>query len=261
MKAGIYGHLADHASLGDPRPRQHEAAGARRPCRVAAWRLNSLGSGQLPGPDPVRRAGGSLPHRRRGRSGGLPVCARFPRRFTEWVRTQPADRDPRCPDLTGLEVRSIPGPRRRPADLELTLPHGNGENTSERPRLAQHISPFPAARGNEQDRRERIAAWREQRSVISAHVASADRRSMIELSPRLIGSSTDPAGSQGALGHSFGAAGSAMKNAKNPSSQRPSATDSAPCRLTNPTFPWLDGSHRLRLIFTKFTVTSSYGST
>ena len=141
------------------------------------------------------------------------------------------------------------------------LPHGNGENTSERPRLAQHISPFPAARGNEQDRRERIAAWREQRSVISAHVASADRRSMIELSPRLIGSSTDPAGSQGALGHSFGAAGSAMKNAKNPSSQRPSATDSAPCRLTNPTFPWLDGSHRLRLIFTKFTVTSSYGST
>ena len=40
-----------------------------------------------------------------------------------------------------------------------------------------------------------------------------------------------------------------------------SATDSAPCRLTNPTFPWLDGSHRLRLIFTKFTVTSSYGST
>ena len=46
---------------------------------------------------------------------------------------------------------------------------------------------------------------------------------MIELSPRLIGSSTDPAGSQGALGHSFGAAGSAMKNAKNPSSQRPLA--------------------------------------
>ena len=85
MKAGIYGHLADHGSLGDPRPRQHEAAGARRPCRVAAWRLNSLGSGHLPGPDPVRRAGGSLPHRRRGRSGGLPVCARFPRRFTEWV--------------------------------------------------------------------------------------------------------------------------------------------------------------------------------
>ena len=85
MKAGIYGHLADHASLGDPGPRQHEAAGARRPCRVAAWRLNSLGSGHVPGPDPVRRAGGSLPHRRRSRSGGLPVCARFPRRFTEWV--------------------------------------------------------------------------------------------------------------------------------------------------------------------------------
>lgn len=95
--------------------------------------------------------------------GGFQCVPGFPRRFPEWVRTQPTDRDPRLPDLTGLEVRSIPG---RAGDLLIwnsLLPHGNGGNTSRRPRLAQYISMFPAPRGHEQERRERIAAWREQR--------------------------------------------------------------------------------------------------
>lgn len=97
--------------------------------------------------------------------GGFQCVPGFPRRFAEWVRTQPADRDPRFPDLTGLEVRSIPG---RAGDLLIwnsLLPHGNGENTSQRPRLAQYISMFPAARGDEAERRERVAAWREQRAA------------------------------------------------------------------------------------------------
>ena len=97
--------------------------------------------------------------------GGFQCVPGFPRRFAEWVRTQPADRDPRYPDLAGLEVQSIPG---RAGDLLIwnsLLPHGNGENSSQRPRLAQYISMFPAARGSEQERRDRIAAWRERRSV------------------------------------------------------------------------------------------------
>lgn len=97
--------------------------------------------------------------------GGFQCVPGFPRRFAEWVRTQPADRDPRFPDLTGLEVRSIPG---RAGDLLIwnsLLPHGNGENTSPRPRLAQYISMYPAARGTEAERRERVAAWREQRAA------------------------------------------------------------------------------------------------
>ena len=97
--------------------------------------------------------------------GGFQCVPGFPRHFAEWVRTQPAERDPSFPDLTGLEVRSIPG---RAGDLLIwnsLLPHGNGENNSQRPRLAQYISMFPAARGNELERRDRIAAWREQRSV------------------------------------------------------------------------------------------------
>ena len=97
--------------------------------------------------------------------GGFQCVPGFPRRFVEWVRTQPTDRDPRYPDLDGLDVRSIPG---RAGDLLIwnsLLPHGNGENTSDRPRLAQYISMFPAARGTEQERLGRIAAWREQRSA------------------------------------------------------------------------------------------------
>ena len=97
--------------------------------------------------------------------GGFQCVPGFPRRFADWVRTQPADRDARFPDLAGLDVQSIPG---RAGDLLIwnsLLPHGNGENTSDRPRLAQYISMFPAARGSEEERRGRIAAWREQRSA------------------------------------------------------------------------------------------------
>jgi len=97
--------------------------------------------------------------------GGFQCVPGFPRRFPDWARTQPADRDARFPDLAGLEVQSIPG---RAGDLLIwnsLLPHGNGENTSDRPRLAQYISMFPAARGSEEERLGRIAAWREQRSA------------------------------------------------------------------------------------------------
>lgn len=92
--------------------------------------------------------------------GGFQCVPGFPARFSEWARTQPADRDPRVPDLTGLEVRSIPG---RAGDLLIwnsLLPHGNGRNTSDRPRLAQYITMSPADYADERNRQERIASWR-----------------------------------------------------------------------------------------------------
>ena len=41
-------------------------------------------------------------------AGGLQVVPGFHRRFDEWVKTQPPDRDPRSPDMTGLELK-VPG--------------------------------------------------------------------------------------------------------------------------------------------------------
>ncbi len=96
--------------------------------------------------------------------GGFQCVPGMHRRLEEWVPTQPADRDPRRPDLTGLEVKAIPG---RAGDLLIWhrgLPHGNGRNLSERPRLAQYILMHPAPPpGPERDtqREHRVRMWRD----------------------------------------------------------------------------------------------------
>ena len=40
------------------------------------------------------------------------------------------------------------------------LPHGNGRNTSNKPRLAQYIAMSPALEDNEEVRENRIQCWR-----------------------------------------------------------------------------------------------------
>lgn len=85
--------------------------------------------------------------------------AGMPKRLKEWIKTQPPDRDPHRPDLTGLTVTEAPT---RPGDLLIwnsQLPHGVGPNTSDRPRIAQYISMFPAQEENETARQWRINSW------------------------------------------------------------------------------------------------------
>ena len=91
--------------------------------------------------------------------GGFQCTPGMHRRFPEWVKTQPADRHPRLPDPTGLEIQTIPG---NAGDLLIwhsMLPHGNSRNRSTKPRLAQYITMFPP-RG-EEERAYRIQAWQE----------------------------------------------------------------------------------------------------
>jgi hypothetical protein len=93
--------------------------------------------------------------------GGFQCVPGFHRRFEEWVKTQPADRNPRLPDLTGMEVQTIPG---QAGDLVIwhsLLPHGNSRNRSDKPRLAQYITMFPAREENEEERQYRIKMWQE----------------------------------------------------------------------------------------------------
>ena len=93
--------------------------------------------------------------------GGLQCVPGFVKRFPEWVKTQPPDRDTWHPDLTGLAVKSI---AMAAGDLVIWhsgLPHGTGRNTSDRPRLAQYISMFPAREDDEAERRERVRMWRD----------------------------------------------------------------------------------------------------
>ena len=82
--------------------------------------------------------------------------------FEEWVKTQPADRDPMHPDMTGLSVVNID---LEPGDLMIfnsLLAHGVRPNHSDnRVRMAQYISMHPAEFDNEAEREERIRLWRE----------------------------------------------------------------------------------------------------
>ena len=92
--------------------------------------------------------------------GGFQCVPGFHNLFEDWVETQPADRDPRRPNLDGLEVKSIPG---KAGDLLIwhrLLAHGNGHNRSDRPRLAQYIAMSPAEGRSEAERQERVQAWR-----------------------------------------------------------------------------------------------------
>lgn len=92
--------------------------------------------------------------------GGFHCVPGFHNIFPEWVKTQPADRDPRRPDLTGYESKPIAG---KAGDLVIwhsLLPHGNGQNLSNRPRLAQYITMYPA-RDDEEQRQFRVKAWQE----------------------------------------------------------------------------------------------------
>jgi ectoine hydroxylase-related dioxygenase (phytanoyl-CoA dioxygenase family) len=99
--------------------------------------------------------------------GGFQCVPGFHRVLEEWIREQPADRNPRTPDLSrlppGYEVTPIP---MKAGDLVIwdrLLAHGNGRNEGDRPRLAQYITMYPAG-DDEEQREERVACWREGRA-------------------------------------------------------------------------------------------------
>jgi hypothetical protein len=83
--------------------------------------------------------------------------------FDEWVKTQPADRDPMHPDWAGFKITNID---MKAGDLLIfnsLLAHGVRPNYSpnNRVRMAQYISMFPANEDDEAEKAERIRLWRE----------------------------------------------------------------------------------------------------
>jgi len=97
-----------------------------------------------------------------GETGGFQCVPYLFEHFDDWVKTQPADRNPLLPDMTGLERENI---ELEPGDLLIfnsLLAHGVRPNLSEgRVRMAQYISMQPADHDNVAERQERIRLWRE----------------------------------------------------------------------------------------------------
>ncbi|HEX2914310.1 MAG TPA: phytanoyl-CoA dioxygenase family protein [Chloroflexia bacterium] len=100
--------------------------------------------------------------RQDGDVGGFQCVPELFRTLEDWIKTQPADRNPLAPDTTGFEIVNI---SMNPGDLLIfnsLQAHGIRPNRSQdRVRMAQYISMFPAEEANEKVRQERITSWRE----------------------------------------------------------------------------------------------------
>ena len=125
--------------------------------------------------------------------GGFQCVPGFHKRFYEWVKTQPAGRDPMRPDMRDLEPVAIPG---KAGDLLIwhsLLPHGNSRNTSGKPRWCQYITASPSREDDENHRRHRISLWRDrtQPEVFPGDPRGVERRSgparLTPLGRRLLG--------------------------------------------------------------------------
>lgn len=120
----------------------------------------------------------SLVHQDGGDIGGFQCVPYLFEHFDEWVKTQPADRDPHHPDMAGIEDR-IEKLELFPGDLMIfnsLLAHGVAPNTSDgKVRMAQYISMFPADEGNLVEREARIRSWREREAPQRAGFAGDPR--------------------------------------------------------------------------------------
>jgi hypothetical protein len=95
--------------------------------------------------------------------GGWQGIAGMHRFFPEWVKTQPADRDPRNPDLAGLEITRVPGQQGDMIIWTRALAHGNGHNVTDRPRFAQYITMSPAQPDDAEALEARLESFRTRR--------------------------------------------------------------------------------------------------
>lgn len=94
--------------------------------------------------------------------GGFQCVPELFTHFDDWVRTQPPDRDPLHPDMTGLTITNIEMDAGDLLIFNSLLAHGVRPNHSgNRVRMAQYISMHPAEEDNAAERSERIRLWRE----------------------------------------------------------------------------------------------------
>jgi len=94
--------------------------------------------------------------------GGFQCVPELFEHFAEWVKTQPADRDPRHPDLSGLSIVNVEMEAGDLLIFNTLLAHGVRPNRSkDRVRMAQYLSMQPANEDDEAERQERIRLWRE----------------------------------------------------------------------------------------------------
>ncbi|MDX2305317.1 MAG: phytanoyl-CoA dioxygenase family protein [Microscillaceae bacterium] len=95
-------------------------------------------------------------------TGGFQCIPELYRTLDEWIKTQPADRDPFKPDTSGLEIVKVNMQKGDLLIFNSLLAHGIRPNVSNRPRIAQYISMSPAEEDNQELVNWRIHSWKNQ---------------------------------------------------------------------------------------------------
>lgn len=93
--------------------------------------------------------------------GGFQCVPELYQNLAAWLAQRRIDGTPlsRQPDLTGYSITQVPLHAGDMVIWSTLLPHGNGQNVSDRPRLAQYITMFLARPDDEQARLGRINCW------------------------------------------------------------------------------------------------------
>lgn len=78
----------------------------------------------------------------------------------DWISKQPINRDPRVPNLEDYSIEYISANAGDLIIWDSLLPHGNGENLSNKPRFAQYITLYPARRDQFERRQAFVDAWK-----------------------------------------------------------------------------------------------------
>jgi hypothetical protein len=159
-------------------------------------------------PPPIGAQGVLSLQKQDGDVGGFQCVPYLFEHFEEWVKTQPADRDPMHPDMKGLSAVNIDMEAGDLMIFNSLLAHGVRPNHSDkRVRMAQYISMQPADWDDAPEREERIRLWREldhpQRDAFPGDPREWEKRNAktAELSPlgaKLLGLARWPAGGRSA---------------------------------------------------------------
>lgn len=91
--------------------------------------------------------------------GGFQCVRGFPARFKEWAANQPVDRHPYFPDLEAIEIEQVAMSAGDLLIWNALLPHGNGENRSDTPRLVQFVRMYPCRLYDQTVRLKRLEMW------------------------------------------------------------------------------------------------------
>lgn len=92
--------------------------------------------------------------------GGFQCVPGMHREIVEWAKTHTPERENRRPDLDGRKIEPIPGKAGDFIIWHKALPHGNGHNVADKPRLSQYITMGPNMFHDEEARKERVESWR-----------------------------------------------------------------------------------------------------